>query len=96
MIADRTGIVAIGKALMDPGQNFLGVAAAIGDAASRLGKSAETLLGETDLFIYGTTRATNAIVTQCTARTAMLLTAGFPDILVYRQGGKLNPHQLDV
>lgn len=96
VVADATGILAIGKALTDTARNFAGVQAAIADAATQLGHDLGSLLAATDVFIYGTTRATNAIVTQRTARTAMLLTEGFPDILVYRQGGKLNPHQLNV
>ena len=50
----------------------------------------------TSVFLYGTTRATNAIVEGRTARTALLVTQGFPDILVLKEGGKPNPHQLDV
>ena len=96
VVADTSGILAIGKALTDTEQNFVGVKNAIGEAAGQLGRSMHDLLVETDVFIYGTTRATNAIVTQRTAKTAMLLTEGFPDILVYRQGGKLNAHQLNV
>ena len=96
VVADATGILALGKALTDPLRNFTGVQAAIADAGQQLGLSLRELLGQTELFIYGTTRATNAIVTGRTARTAMLLTEGFPDILVYRQGGKLHPHQLNV
>ncbi|MCC7120213.1 MAG: hydantoinase/oxoprolinase family protein [Gammaproteobacteria bacterium] len=96
VVADATGILAIGKALTDPERNFAGVQAAIADAAGQIGHDLRELLAATDVFIYGTTRATNAIVTQRTARTAMLLTAGFPDILVYRQGGKLRPHELNV
>ena len=96
VVADATGILALGKALTDPLRNFTCVQAAIADAGQQLGLSLRELLGQTELFIYGTTRATNAIVTGRTARTAMLLTEGFPDILVYRQGGKLHPHQLNV
>ena len=44
------------------------------------------------MFIYGTTRATNAIVTNNVAKTAFLTTAGFPDVLVLREGGKFKPH----
>ncbi len=45
------------------------------------------LLGQGDLFIFGTTRATNAIVTGSTARTALIVTKGHPDILLFREGG---------
>ena len=95
-LADASGIRAIGKALTDVERNFVGVTNAMANAASQIGRDLADVLAETDIFIYGTTRATNAIVTGRTARTAMLLTAGFPDILVYRQGGKTNPHELNV
>src|SRR5205085_1717129 len=38
------------------------------------------------------TRATNAIVTRKTAKTAFLTTEGFPDVLVLKEGGKFDPH----
>ena len=43
------------------------------------------------VFTYGTTRATNAIVEGRTARTAFFTTEGFPDMLLLREGGKLDP-----
>ena len=43
------------------------------------------------VFIYGTTAATNAILTGRTARTAFLTTEGLRDTLVLREGGKLHP-----
>ena len=49
------------------------------------------LLARTDLFVYSTTHATNAILERTTARTAFLVTEGFPDVLVRREGGKTNP-----
>ena len=49
------------------------------------------LLAQTDVLIYATTRSTNAIITGTTARTALITTEGFPDTLVFREGGKLRP-----
>jgi N-methylhydantoinase A len=45
------------------------------------------LLARGSLFVFGTTRATNAIVTGTTARTALLVTRGHPDVLLLREGG---------
>ncbi|MEM7465642.1 MAG: hydantoinase/oxoprolinase family protein [Pseudomonadota bacterium] len=95
VVADEQGIRAVGKALTDVDKNIVGVLNAIANAGEQIDLNHEQLLADTSVFIYGTTRATNAIVTGKTARTAMLLTQGFPDILVYRQGGKTNPHQLN-
>jgi N-methylhydantoinase A len=42
-------------------------------------------------FIHGTTRALNAVLTGTTARTAFFTTQGHPDILLFREGGRLDP-----
>jgi len=49
------------------------------------------LLARGDMLIHGTTHAINAIITGNTARTAFLTTAGHPDILVLREGGRIEP-----
>ena len=54
------------------------------------------LLGRGELFIHGTTRAINAILTGATARTAFLTTAGHPDVLVVREGGRIEPFNFSV
>ena len=66
--------------------------AAIAVAAREMGQSPEQLLADTELLVYGTTAATNAIVTRRVARTALLATAGFEDILLFREGGKQGAH----
>ncbi|MEQ8660385.1 MAG: hydantoinase/oxoprolinase family protein, partial [Gammaproteobacteria bacterium] len=65
-------------------------------AALTLDLALGELLARADLFIYGTTRATNAIVTGNIAKTAFLTTRGFPDVLVLREGGKFNPHDFST
>ena len=69
---------------VDPARGLLDVVTA---AADDLETTARELLERTDLFVFGTTRATNAIVTGATARTALLTTKGHPDILLLREGG---------
>jgi N-methylhydantoinase A/oxoprolinase/acetone carboxylase beta subunit len=56
----------------------------------------QKLLARSETFIHGTTRAINAILTGTTARTAFLTTAGHPDILVLREGGRLDPFDFTV
>ena len=96
VVSDAKGSLSLGKALTTPERAFSGMRAALQVVADEKGISVGALLGETTRFIYGTTRATNAIVEGKTARTAFLTTEGFPDILVLREGGKLNSHELDV
>ena len=90
--ADARGIRSIGKALTTPQRIFDGMRAAIDVAAEEIGLSGQALLKQSDMLIYGTTRATNAVVTKSTAKTAFLTTRGFRDILVLKEGGKYDPH----
>ena len=92
VVADAKGIRAIGKALTTPKRIFEGMRAAIEVAAEGCGFTGDALLKQTDMLIYGTTRATNAVVTKSTAKTAFLTTRGFRDILVFKEGGKYDPH----
>ncbi|MFE0015925.1 hydantoinase/oxoprolinase family protein [Mesorhizobium sp. NPDC059054] len=92
VVSDSAGTFTIGKSLTTPNRIFEGMRNAIAHAAEHLGITLEDLLSDTALLIYGTTRATNAIVTKSAARTALLTTAGFPDVLVLKEGGKFNPH----
>jgi N-methylhydantoinase A len=81
----------VNKALTTSERVFDGISDALKLLAGQLGLDLQTLLGETSLFTYGTTFSTNAIITGDTARTAFLTTAGHPDTLVLREGGKHNP-----
>lgn len=86
------GRVVIGKSPTTPDRIFDGMRGALSDAANQLETELGPLLGEAGLLVYGTTRSTNAIVQGRVAKTAFLTTAGFPDILVTREGGKFGPH----
>ena len=70
-----------------PSDPVTGVFDTLTAAAEDLNISVNHLLERSDLFIFGTTRATNAIVTGSTAKTALLVTEGHPDILLFREGG---------
>jgi N-methylhydantoinase A len=96
IVRDETGDMTIGKALTTPERIYSGMRGAILAAAEQLGLRYEDLLGSTNLLIYGTTRATNAIVTKRVAKTAFVTTAGFPDTLLLKEGGKFNPHDFSV
>jgi len=92
VVADGGGRFTIGKALTTPERIFLGLKAALESAAESLNLELPEVFARSEIFIYGTTRATNAIVTGNIAKTAFLTTAGFPDVLVLREGGKFDPH----
>ena len=94
VVASPDGALTVGKSLSTPQRAGEGVLNGLADAARNMGLAVDQLTAEASVLIYGTTWATNAIVTGRTAKTAMLFTEGFPDILVYRQGGKLHPFDL--
>jgi len=91
VVGDETGILSVGKALTTRERISRGILEGLAVAAAPLGIELRALLEQTAVFIYGSTRATNAILEGKTARTALLTTAGFPDTLVRREGGKTNP-----
>jgi N-methylhydantoinase A len=91
VVEDDAGLVHMYKAPTTPDDPTRGVLATFDLAAADLGFGRMELLGRGSAFIYGTTHATNAIVTGSTARTAFLTTLGHPDILVIREGGKTEP-----
>lgn len=91
VVADEEGAVHLGKALTTRDRAFKGIDAALQTVAGNLNTTVESLLKRADVFNYGTTRATNAIVEHATARTAFFTTEGFPDILLMREGGKPHP-----
>ncbi|MEM7465648.1 MAG: hydantoinase/oxoprolinase family protein [Pseudomonadota bacterium] len=96
VIADDTGKFTLGKALTTKQRIFIGLKNALEAAAAQLDLSLTEVLGRTGLFVYGTTHATNAIVTGNTCKTAFLTTQGFPDVLVLREGGKFSPHDFST
>lgn len=91
VIEEQASDVRMFKAPTVPSDPAAGVLAAIELAARSYECSSAQLLQETELFVHGTTHAINAIITRRTALTAMLTSAGHPDILTLREGGRADP-----
>lgn len=92
LIVARGEEIRLYKSPTTPSDPVEGVLAAVRLAAQDLGISDAELLGEATAFNHATTRAINAILTGQTARTAFLTTAGHRDILLLREGGRLDPY----
>ena len=92
VVVDEQGAFHVGKALTTPQRIFQGIHGALDVVAEQLGVPVRDLLARSDMLIYGTTRATNAVVTKRTAKTAFLTTRGFKDTLTLKEGGKHGPH----
>jgi len=90
-IENDVGEIGIYKAASVPDDPIIGVLAALDHAALARGADRRTLLAVADTFIYTGTKAINAIVTGQAARTAFVTTAGHPDVLLLREGGRAEP-----
>ena len=90
VLEDERGALELHKSSTTPDDPVRGVMNVLGIAESARETDLEKLLSQTDLFIFGTTRATNAILTGNTAKTAFLTTKGHPDVLLFRQGGRVD------
>ena len=91
IVEDDDGALTMYKASTTPADPVKGVLDALALAAEDRGIELSGLLAQGDMLIHGTTHAINAIITGNTARTAFLTTAGHPDILVLREGGRIEP-----
>ncbi len=91
VVEDDDGSITLHKASTVPSDPVAGVLDALSGAAAARGMSLTELLGRCDSFIHGTTHAINAIITGRTARTALIVTEGHRDILLFREGGRTEP-----
>jgi N-methylhydantoinase A len=88
VVEDDDGALSISKSATTPADPVTGILDAFSVAAAERGLTQEELLSRGSILIHGTTRALNAVLTGATAKTALLVTAGHPDILVLREGGR--------
>ena len=96
VVEDDSGEVRMYKSATTPSDPVAGVLDTLELAAADYGLSRPDLLAKGDMLIHGTTHAINAIVTGNTARTAFLTTQGHPDVLVLREGGRIEPFNFTV
>lgn len=88
VVGSSTGEMAVGKALTDYDRVFNGFEASVHRAAGSVGWDGAEVLRNADVIVYGTTHATNAVLTGKVANTALLVTEGFADTLLLREGGR--------
>lgn len=90
VVSADDGTMCVGKALTTYGRVFDGFEQSVDRAARSIGLTSSDVLGAADVIVYGTTHATNAVLTGRVAKTAMLVTEGFADTLLLREGGRRN------
>lgn len=96
VVEDDDGRITMYKSPTVPSDPVQGVLGALSLAAADRDLSLEAMLGRADMFIHGTTHAINAIITGNVAKTALLVTEGHRDMLVFREGGRVEPFNHSV
>lgn len=94
VVLDDKGNLNEFKSPSTPGDFSEGVINAIGEAAAAWDMPLDKFIQQTELIVHGTTAATNALVTKRVARTAMITTRGFRDIIEMRRSLKIETHSM--
>ncbi|MCL4181828.1 MAG: hydantoinase/oxoprolinase family protein [Burkholderiaceae bacterium] len=88
LVMDETGVLRQFKASTTPNYPSDGFMNAMQKAAKGYGQSLQEFLGSVSVLIHGTTLATNILLTGRGAKTGMLTTKNFRDIVEIRRGIK--------
>src|SRR5262249_8692847 len=96
LLVEDTGRLRMYKTSTIPADPVAGIIAALDLAAADADPPPPLFLRRARTFIPSPTRAINAIVTGSVARTALLTTEGHRDILVIREGGRIEPFNFSV
>jgi len=96
LLVEDAGRLRMYKTSTVPNDPVSGIVTALKLAAVDVGQPTDQFLRRASTFIHGTTRAINAILTGSLARTALLTTEGHRDILVIREGGRIEPFNFSV
>lgn len=90
VVIDEKGIIHNFKELSTPKDQSIGLYNVIKSAAAYFNMSLQELLHNAEVFVHGTTVATNTLLTRTGAVTGLILTKGFRDTLEMRRAHKDN------
>jgi N-methylhydantoinase A len=88
----RTGTLHLGKALTTP----VDPSDAVLSGLERVTREAGISLAEVGVLVHGTTLATNAVIERTGARTGLLTTAGFVDVLAIGRESRYDYYDLQL
>jgi len=88
VLDETTGLFTLVKSPTTPSDPSKGFLDAMDKAARQFGETTEEFLGSVSVLIHGTTLATNVLLTGSGAKTGMLTTNNFRDILEIRRAIK--------
>ncbi len=89
-VVDQNGRSQLYKTLSDPADLAGALLAGLEVVAGNQKLTLPELLAQTEIIIHGSTVATNALLTKTGAKTALVTTEGFRDVLNMRRGMRVN------
>ncbi len=95
MLDDAGGGLVQHKTPTTPDDPSLGVVTGLDELAGIVALERRTFLEQVGLIVHGTTVTTNAVLTEAGAKTALLTTEGFRDVLEMRRGVRSRRHLYD-
>jgi len=101
VVVDGNGGMATFKAQTTPSNYIEGVMETLKKAGENLNLSVEELMAECSssaggTLVHGSTISTNAIIENKIAKTGLLVTRGFRDILLLREGGRPDAYDFTI
>lgn len=96
LVVEEAGELRLFKSPTVPSDPVQGILDVLAMAAAADGVALAELLARVESFSHATTRGLNAVLTGNVARTAFLTTAGHPDVLLLREGGRQKPFDFTV
>lgn len=90
VVIEDNGSISTFKDLSTPSDQSIGLFNVIQKAAVHFNMDLRTFLQGAELFVHGTTVATNTLLTRTGAKTGLILTEGFRDTLEMRRAHKDN------
>lgn len=94
VVLDDRGCKREFKSPSTPKDFSIGVLDSLHEAAAGFSMSDQEFLDKTELIIHGTTAATNALVTKNVAKTALIYTRGFRDVIEIRRSLKIETRSM--
>ena len=94
VIGNASGQVFKTKSPSTPGDEAVGILEGLSDAATAYELELPELLGQTDVIVLGTTAVTNTMLEHSGAKTGLITTGGFRDIIELRRSYR--EHLFDI
>lgn len=95
-LLDRNGRITLWKETTTPRDRTEAIRRGLRTLAEQSGQSLDQFLGRLDLFVHGSTIATNTVIERNGPKTALICTEGFRDVLTFRDGFKPDRYNIQM